>query len=97
VQVNERQAMNGQQLELTLEGRRPLEPMIPGRISQDRAAWWFDRIHSRLQRALRPTPAARHEQERLELVNAGDSRWFRNAPRWGGEAPVDSQALERAA
>lgn len=89
--------MNGQQLELTLEGGRPLEPLIPGRISQDRAAWWFDRIHSRLRRALRPTPAARHEQERLELVNAGGSRWFLDAPQWGGGTRAESQALERAA
>jgi hypothetical protein len=97
MQTNEGQVVNGQQLELTLDGGTAFEPAIRGRISQDRAAWWFDRIHSRLRRGLRPVPPARHEQERLDLGNAGGARWCVEAPRWGSEARAGSQAFEHAA
>ena len=97
MQTNEGQVVNGQQLELTLDGGTAFEPAIRGRISQDRAAWWFDRIHSRLRRGLRPVPPARHEQERFDLGNAGGARWCLEAPRWGSEARAGSQAFEHAA
>ena len=97
MQTNERHVVNGQQLELTLDGGAAAELQGRGRISPDRAAWWFDRIHSRLRRALRPVPPARHEQERLDLGNAGGARWCLEAPRWGSEARAGSQAFEHAA
>ena len=89
--------MNGQQLELTLDGGAAAELQGRGRISPDRAAWWFDRIHSRLRRALRPAPPARHQQEPFDLGDGRGERWGLDAPRWGAGARAESQALEHAA
>ena len=97
VQTNERPAMNEQQLELTFAADAPGAAVIGSRVSQDRAAWWFDRIHSRLRRALRPAPPARHQQEPFDLGDGRSERWGLDAPRWGAGARAESQALEHAA
>lgn len=97
VQTNERHAMNAHQLELTLDSGAAMGPQGRGRVSPDRAAWWFDRIHARLRQAWRPAPPARHEQERFVLGDAGGARWSVATPRWVPPSRVGSEELEHAA
>jgi hypothetical protein len=97
MRMNERQAMNGQQLELAFAADPAGASAATGRVSPDRAAWWFERIHTRLRQALRPIPPARHLQAGLGLPNAGSAGWFLDDARWPTREPAGSQVLERAA
>jgi len=97
MQMTERHVTNGQQLELTFAAEPAGVAAVAGRASPDRAAWWFERIHTRLRQALRPVPPARHLQQRLELPNAGSARWFLDDARSQTREQAESQVLEHAA
>lgn len=97
MRTNERLDDNGQQLELAFAAEPAGAWAATGWVSPDRAAWWFERIHTRLRQALRPTPPARHLQQRLELPQAGSARSFLDDARWQTREPAGSQVFEHAA